>query len=136
MAYVQERRSAPRIDCYSRSYVDENVQAGLVMDISKTGACLTVPKNTHIFKNVDPGQSVTDFGCLLLNIFHPDDSLENALNIRAGIVWFDHKYSKDRLKFGVQFSEMDAGKSDYVNKFINWMQKKENYFLHCEIEKC
>jgi len=136
MADIQERRTAPRIDVYSRSSVDENVEHGLVIDISETGACLLVPKDTPLFKDLDPEQSASSYGCLRLNIFHPDYSLEHGLNISANITWLDHEYSKDRLKLGVHFTELDDDKSSDVGKFIDWMQKKDNYFLHCELEKC
>ena len=59
-----------------------------------------------------------------------------GLNISANIVWLDHEYSKERLKPGVHFAEIDDGESSYVGQFIDWIQKKENYFLHCELEKC
>lgn len=133
-AYKQERRTAPRISCYSRSMTDENIENGLVMDISTNGACVTVSKNTHIFSDKEPGQPASSYGRLSLSIFHPDYALENCLNIEAYIVWLDHEYSKDRLSFGVQFANMDGSKTSYVGKFIDWLQKKENYFLHCELE--
>ncbi len=136
MADRQELRSAPRVTCYSRSMVDENVEHGLVIDISETGAGLTISKGSPLFKDVDPEQSASSVGCLRLNIFHPDYTLENGLNINAKLAWLDHKYSKDRLKLGVQFSDMDESQSSYVSKFIDWIQKKENYFLRCDIEKC
>jgi len=136
MADIQELRAAPRIDCYSRSMSDDNVECGLVIDISETGAGLTIPKNTPLFKDADPEQAADSYGCLNLNIFHPDFSLENSLNINANIAWIDHEYSKDRLKLGVHFSEMDDSESGIVSNFIDWIQQKENYFLHCELEKC
>jgi hypothetical protein len=136
MAEIQEHRTAPRIDCYSRSRVDDNVEHGMVIDISETGAGLTISKDTPLFKDVKPEQSAGSYGCLRLNIFHPDYSLEHGLNINANIVWLDHEYSKDRLKLGVHFSEMDDSKSSYVGKFIDWIQKEDNYFLRCELEKC
>ena len=136
MADIQERRTTPRIDCYSRSSVDDNVEHGLVIDISETGAGLLISKDTPLFKDLNPEQSASSYGCLRLNIFHPDYSLEDGLNISANIAWLDHEYSKDRLKLGVHFAEMDDDKSSYVGKFIDWIQKKENYFLHCELEKC
>jgi hypothetical protein len=136
MADIKELRTAPRIDVYSRSSVDDNVEHGLVVDISKTGAGLTISKDTPLFKDVNPEQPASSYGCLRLNIFHPDHSLEYALNISANIAWLDHEYSKGRLKLGVHFTEMDDGKSSQVSEFINWIQKKENYFLHCEVEKC
>jgi len=136
MTDTQERRAAPRIDCYSRSSVDENVEHGMVVDISETGAGLLISKDTPLFKNLDPEQPVSSYGCLRLNIFHPDYSLEDGLNISADIAWLDHEYSKDRLKLGVNFAEMDDAKLSYVGKFIDWIQKKGNYFLHCELEKC
>jgi hypothetical protein len=136
MADIQERRSAPRIDCYSRSNFDENVEHGIVIDISETGACLLISKDTPLFKDLNPEQSASSYGCLLLNIFHPDQSLEDGLNISVNIIWLDHEYSKDRLKVGVNFAEMDDAKSSYVAKFIDWIQKEDNYFLHTEIEKC
>jgi len=136
MADIQELRTAPRIHVYSLSSIDDNVEHGLVIDISETGACLTISKDTPLFKDVDPEQSASSYGCLQLNIFHPDYSLEDGLNINAYIAWLDHEYSKDRLKLGVHFAEMDDDKSSYVSKFIDWIQKKENYFLHCELEKC
>ena len=83
MADTQELRAAPRIDCYSRFSEDVNVEHGLVIDISETGAGLTVSKNASIFKDIDPDQSASSYGCLRLNIFHPDYSLEHGLNINA-----------------------------------------------------
>jgi hypothetical protein len=136
MADRQELRTAPRISVYSRSSADDNVEHGLVIDISETGAGLTVSKDTPLFKDVDPEQSASGYGCIRLNIFHPDYSLESALNINANIAWLDHEYSKGRLKLGVHFAEMDDDKSDHVGEFIDWIQKKGNYFLHCELEKC
>ena len=136
MADIKELRAAPRIDCYSRSMSDDNVECGLVIDISETGAGLTLPKDTLFFKDADPKQSVNSDSCLRLNIFHPDYSAENSLNINANIAWLDDEYSKDRLKLGVHFSEMDENKSGYVNNFIDWIQKEQNYFLRCELEKC
>ena len=136
MTVMQERRTAPRIDCYSRSSVDENVEHGMVIDISETGAGLLVSKDTPLFKDLDPEQPASSYGCLRLNIFHPDYSLEDGLNISADVAWLDHGYSKDRLKLGVQFADMDEGKLSYVGKFIDWIEKKGNYFLHCELEKC
>ena len=132
----QELRASPRIDCYSRAMSDDNVECGLVIDISETGAGLTIPKETPLFKDVDPEQAASSYGCLRLNIFHPDYSSENSLNINANIAWLDHEYSKDRLKLGVHFSEMDESKSGYVSNFIDWIQQEENYFLRCELEKC
>ena len=136
MADIQELRAVPRIDCYSRAMSDDNVECGLVIDISETGAGLTIPKNTPLFKHADPEQAADSYGCLNLNIFHPDYSLENSLNISATIAWIDHEYSKDRLKLGVHFSEMDDSESGIVSNFIDWIQQKENYFLRCELEKC
>ena len=136
MADIQEHRAAPRIDCYSRSMSDDNVECGLVIDISETGAGLTVPKDTPLFKDADPEQAADSYGCLHLNIFHPDYSEDNSLTINANIAWLDHEYSKDRLKLGVHFSEMDESKSDYVSNFMDWIEKKHNYFLRCELEKC
>jgi hypothetical protein len=136
MPDVQERRTAPRFDCYSRSDVDENVEHGLVIDISETGAGLLVSKDTPLFKNCNPEKPASSYGCVCLNIFHPDYSLEDSLNINADIAWLDHSYSKDRLKLGVHFTEMDDGQSSYVDKFIDWIKKEGNYFLHCELEKC
>jgi hypothetical protein len=136
MTDMQERRTAPRIDCYSRTSVDENVEHGMVIDISETGAGLLISKDTPLFKGLDPEQPASSYGCLRLNIFHPDYSLEDSLNISADIAWLDHKYSKDRLKIGVCFAEMDDAKLSYVGKFIDWIEKKGNYFLHCELEKC
>ena len=135
MADTQEHRISPRIDCYSRSKVSNDVEHGLVINISKTGACLLIPKSTPLFNGSTPEQSPSDYGCLRLNIFHPDYSLEDGLNIDAEIVWLNHDYSDNRLKVGVQFTEMDDDKADYVAKFIDWMQKKEHYFLHSELEK-
>lgn len=136
MAEIKERRRSPRTSCYSRSINDENVEHGLVVDISETGACLLISKDAILFKDLNPEQSASSHGCLRLNIFHPDYSLEDGLNISADIVWLDNKYSKDRLKFGVHFAEMDDDKSNYVRKFIGWMQDQQNYFLHSEVEKC
>ena len=136
MADRQELRTRPRIDCYSRSRFDDDVEHGMVIDISEIGAGLTLPKDTPLFKDVDPKQSASSYGCLRLNIFHPDYSLEHGLNVTANIAWLDHEYSKHRVKLGVHFSELDESESNYVSKFIDWIQKKENYFLHCELEKC
>ena len=136
MTEIQENRAAPRIDCYSSSRADVNVECGLVIDISETGAGLTIPKDTPLFKEVDPEQPVSSYGCLQLHVFHPDYSSEYSLDISANIAWLDHGYSKDRLKLGVHFSEMDDVKSSYVGEFIGWLQKKDNYFLRCELEKC
>ena len=136
MADTEELRASPRIDCYSRSMYDENVDCGLVIDISETGAGLTVSKDTPLFKDVDPKQAAESYGCLRLNIFHPDYPSENSLNIDADIAWLDHDYSRDRLKLGVKFSEMDDSQSNYVSKFIDWIQQEENYFLRCDLEKC
>ena len=136
MAEIQENRAAPRIDCYSRSMADANVECGLVIDISETGAGLTIPKDTSLFREVDPERPASSYGCLHLNVFHPDYSSEYRLDIRANIAWLDHEYSKDRLKLGVHFSEMDDDKSGYVGEFIDWLKKKDNYFLRCELEKC
>ena len=136
MADIQELRATPRIDCYSRSMSNDNVECGLVIDISEAGAGLTISKDSPLFKDVDYKQAANSYGCLRLNIFHTDYSPDNSLNINANITWLDYEYSKDRLKLGVHFSEMDESKSGYVNNFIDWIQKKENYFLHCELEKC
>jgi hypothetical protein len=136
MADRQEQRTAPRIDCYSRSRVDDSVEHGLVMDISETGAGLTISKDTALIKDIDPKQSASSDGCVRLNIFHPDYSLEQGLNVNARIAWLDREYSKHRLKVGVHFSEIDDSKSSYVRQFVDWIQKEENYFLHCELEKC
>ena len=136
MADIQELRSAPRIDVYSRSSVDDDVEHGLVIDISETGAGLTISKDTPLFKDVDPEMSASSYGCLHLKIFHPDYNLEHGLNINADIAWLDHEYSKGRLKLGVHFTDLDGGKSSQVGELIDWIQKKDNYFLHCELEKC
>ncbi len=136
MTDLQERRNSPRIDCYSRSTVDDSVEHGLVVDMSETGAGLLIPKNTPLFKDLDPDQSVNSFGCLRLNIFHPDDSLEDSLDISTNIAWLDQEYSKKNLKLGVNFADMDVDQSRYVARLIDWIREKENYFLHCELEKC
>ena len=136
MTDLQERRNSPRIDCYSRSTVDDNVEHGLVVDMSETGAGLLIPKNTPLFKDLDPDQAVSSFGCLRLNIFHPDDSLENSLDISTNIAWLDQEYSKKNLKLGVHFADMDVDQSRYVARLIDWIKQKENYFLHCELERC
>jgi len=136
MADIQELRTAPRISVYSRSSVDDNVEHGLVIDISETGAGLTISKDTPLFQDIDPEKSASSYGCLRLKIFHPDYDLEHGLNINANIARLDHEYSKGRLKLGVHFTEMDDGKSSQVCEFIDWIQKKDNYFLHCELEKC
>lgn len=136
MAEIKERRTSPRIHCYSRSIDDENVGHGLVVDISETGACLLVSKDTSLFKDLNTEQTAGSYGCVRLNIFHPDYSLEDGLNISADITRLDQGYSKDRMKLGVHFAEMDDDKSRYVGKFIDWIQKKDNYFLHTELEKC
>ena len=136
MADIKEQRAVPRIDCYSRSEFDENVEHGLVLDISQNGAGLTLLKNAHLLKHMGLDQLADSSDCLRLNIFHPDYPLENSLNINAHIAWLDHKYSNSRVRLGVQFSEMDESKSRYVNKFIDWFQTKGNYFLHCEVERC
>jgi len=136
MADMQDLRTAPRFDVYSRSSVEDNVEHGLVVDISATGAGLTIPKDTPLFKDVDPGKSASSYGCLRLKIFHPDYALEHGLNIKADIAWLDHEYSKVRLKLGVHFTEMDDAKSSQVGEFIDWIKKEDNYFLHCELEKC
>ena len=136
MAELQEHRAAPRIDCYSRFGGDENVDHGLVIDISETGAGVTLSKDTPLFKNIDPQQLTDNNSCMRLNIFHPDYTCEEGLNINANIAWMDHEYSKDRLKLGILFSEMDEKKSSHINEFIDWIQKKENYFLRANLEKC
>ena len=136
MADKQEHRSVPRIDCFARSMSDENIECGMVVDISETGAGLTIPKDTPLLKDVDAEQEAVSYGCLHLNIFHPDFTEENSLDINADIAWLDYEYSNDRLKLGVQFSEMDDSKSAYVKNFIDWMQKKQNIFLRCEVKKC
>ena len=136
MADKQELRAAPRIDCYSRALNDEKVEHGLVIDISETGAGLTVSKDTPLFEDVDSDQSAGSYGCLRLNIFHPDYSCEYGLNINANIAWLDREYSNDRLKLGVHFSDMDDRQTSYVSQFIDWIQKEENYFLRCDLEKC
>jgi hypothetical protein len=136
MAGSQEHRASPRIDCYSRFGEDENVDHGLVIDISETGAGLTLSKDASLFKDADSNQSADSYGCLRLNIFHPDYACEEGLNLNANIAWLDHEYSKDRLKLGVLFSEMDERKSGHINEFIDWIQKKENYFLRASLEKC
>ena len=136
MGDMQENRSVPRIDCYSRSMSDESIECGMVVDISETGAGLTIPKDTPLFKDMDTEREASSYGCLHLNIFHPDFAEENSLDINANIAWLDYEYSKDRLKLGVHFSEMDDTKSGYVKKFIDWMQKKQNIFLRCELKKC
>jgi len=136
MADKKERRTSPRIHCYSRAIDDEDVEHGLVVDISETGACLLISKDTSLFRDLSPEKSADNYGCLRLNIFHPDYSLEDGLNISADVTWMDNKYSKDRLKLGVHFTGLDDDKSKYVGKFIGWMQDKNNYFLHSEVEKC
>ena len=136
MADSQEHRASPRIDCYSRFGGNENVEHGLVIDISETGAGLTLSKDTPLFKDVDPGQSADSYGCLRLSIFHPDYTLDQGLNIDANIAWMDHEYSKDRLKLGIHFSELDERESSHINEFIDWIQQKENYFLRANLEKC
>ena len=136
MADIQELRGAPRIDCYSRSLNDDNVEHGLVIDISETGAGLTVLKDTPLFEAVDPDQSASNYGCIRLSIYHPDSSCESGLNINANIAWLDHEYSNDRLKLGVRFSELDDSQASHVDQFIDWIQKEEHYFLHCEVEIC
>jgi c-di-GMP-binding flagellar brake protein YcgR len=136
MATIKERRRSPRINCYSRSIDDENVEHGIVVDISETGACLLILKGSSLFKYLNSDQEESSYGSLRLNIFHPDLSLEDGLNIKADIARLDNKYSKDRLKLGVNFTEMDADKSNYVSEFIGWMHKKDNYFLHSEVEIC
>ena len=136
MADIQELRTAPRFNVYSRSSDDDNVEHGLVSDISETGACLTLPKDTPLFKGEDPEQSASSYGCLRLNIFHPDYAIEHSFDINTNIAWLDHEYSKKRLKLGVNFSDMDADKSSQVCDFIDWIKEEENYFLHCELEKC
>ena len=136
MTDLQERRNTPRIDCYSRSTIDESVEHGLVVDMSETGAGLLIPKNSPLFRDLDPDQPVSGFGCLRLNIFHPDDSLEDSLEISTNIAWLDHEYSKKNLKLGVRFAGMDVDQSRYVARLIEWIKEKENYFLHCELEKC
>lgn len=136
MTDIQERRTSPRIHCYSRSMVDDNVEHGLVVDISETGACLLISKDTSLFKELNQDQSASSYGCIRLNVFHPDYSLEEGLDVSADITWLDQEYSKDRLKLGVHFAEMDDDKSVYVSKFIDWIQNKDHYFLHSEIEKC
>ena len=136
MAELQEHRAAPRIDCYSRFSGDENVDHGLVVDISGTGAGLTLSKDTPLFKNIDPEQSADSYGCLRLNIYHPDYTVQEGLNIKANIAWMDHEYSKDRLKLGILFSEMDDRQSSHINELIGWIQKKDNYFLRANLEKC
>jgi len=136
MTDIKERRTSPRIHCYSRSMVDDNVEHGLVVDISETGACLLISKDTSLFKELNQEQSASSYGCIRLNVFHPDYSLEEGLDVSADITWLDQEYSKDRLKLGVHFAEMDDDKSVYVSKFIDWIQNKDHYFLHSEIEKC
>ena len=136
MTDIQERRTSPRIHCYSRSMVDDNVEHGLVVDISETGACLLISKDTSLFKELNQEQSASSYGCIRLNVFHPDYYLEEGLDVSADITWLDQEYSKDRLKLGVHFAEMDDDKSVYVSKFIDWIQNKDHYFLHSEIEKC
>ena len=136
MTDIKERRTSPRIHCYSRSMVDDNVEHGLVVDISETGACLLISKDTSLFKDLNQDQSASSYGCIRLNVFHPDYSLEEGLDVSADITWLDQEYSKDRLKLGVHFAEMDDDKSVYVSKFIDWIQNKDHYFLHSEIEKC
>ncbi len=136
MAVIKERRRSPRINCYSRSIDDENVEHGIVIDISETGACLLILKGSSLFKYLNSDQEASSYGSLRLNIFHPDLSLEDGLNIKAEIIRVDNKYSKDRLKIGVNFIELDNYKSNYVSEFIGWMQEKGNYFLHSEIEVC
>ena len=136
MANTQERRFAPRIDCYSRSKANDDIEHGMVLDVSKTGACLLIPKDTPLFKGSNPDQSPESYGCLRLNIFHPDFSLEDGLDVNAEIVWLNHDYSSYHLKIAVQFTEMDDDKSHYVDKFIDWIQNEEHYFLHSELEKC
>ena len=136
MADMQELRAAPRFNCYSLSTSDDNAECGLVIDISETGAGLTISKDTPLFMDADSKQSENNYDCLYLNIFHPDYEIENSLNIKANIAWLDSEYSKDRFKLGVHFSEIDDSKSGSVSDFIDWIQKKENYFLRCKLEKC
>lgn len=136
MADIQERRNAPRINCYSRSTADDTVEHGLVVDVSETGAGLLIPKDTPLFNDLDQERSASSYGCLRLNIFHPDDSLEDGLNINVYVSWMDHEYSRKRLKLGVHFADMDDEQSRYVDRLVDWIREKENHFLHCELEKC
>ena len=58
------------------------------------------------------------------------------MKINANIAWLDQDYSRDRLKLGIHFCDMDDSQSGYVSEFIDWIQKEENYFLRADLEKC
>ena len=122
---IQELRATPRIDCYSRSMSDDNTECGLVIDISETGAGLTISKDTPFFMDADPEQSANNYGCLHLNIFHPDFSLENSLNkstfqtgVSGLVTGFITKYSEQAVTLKLFDDFNRVAKNIGKNKFI------------------
>ena len=132
MPNKQERRSVKRIDCYSRTLLNDEIEHSLVVDINNEGAGLLLLKEQSLFQDDEEGNSPTISGNVHLTIFHPDMSLEDGISIDANVRWVKHDFSDDHHKIGVKFVDMDNAQ---VGMLTEWLSKEGHYYFHCELEK-
>lgn len=132
MSDKKERRSVKRIDCYNQSLLNDEIEHSLVVDINNDGAGLLLTKEQSLFHAVGTGGRIDISGKVHLTIFHPDMSLQEGVSIDAEVIWADYDHSEDHHKVGVRFIDMDDLQ---VDKLSRWLSKKDNYYLHCELEK-
>lgn len=132
MSNKQERRSVKRIDCYSQTLLNDEIEHSLVVDINNEGAGLLLLKEQSLFQDDEGGDSSAISGNVHLTIFHPDMSLEDGISIDANVRWVKHDFSDDHHKIGVKFVDMDNAQ---VGMLTEWLSKEDNYYFHCELEK-
>jgi len=132
MSDNKERRSGKRIDCYSQSLSNDDIEHSLVVDINDEGAGLLLTKEQTLFHAAEPGGLPDISGNIRLTIFHPDMPVQQGISIDAEIVWVDREHSKHHNKVGVRFIDKDDAQ---VDRLARWLSSEDNYFFHCELEK-
>ena len=122
MANSVERRCDERVQ--NAKYLDkkQNVQRSLIIDISAGGAGLLILKDK---KGIS--------GNICIKILSPELSNLNDFNVNADVIWTDEKYSDDYNKTGLKFLNTDEEINKNISQAINWLGKKDHYFLRCEI---
>ena len=118
-----ERRCDERVQNTKDLDKNQDVQRSLIIDISAGGAGLLILKDKE-------GIS----GNICIKILRPDLSTLKGFNVNADVIWTDEKYSDDYNKTGVKFLNTDEEINENISQAINWLGRKDHYFLRCEIK--
>ena len=83
MSDNKERRSVKRIDCYSQSISNDDIEHSLVVDINNEGAGLLLTKEQTLFKATGSDGLPDISGDVHLTIFHPDMPVQQGIGNRC-----------------------------------------------------